>query len=87
MADNFEAIKNTLDTIRKEIDIRYGLDKLPFVKDTFRQIDYVLSKMHEWIQFSNLYKNHDAEVFMNAFEGYFRELNVMIDEMDSRKVY
>lgn len=83
---NFGNIKDTCEALKSEIDNRYSLNSLTGASITFQQIDYVLSKIEQWISSGNIVENKDAEVFMDAFKTYFNELEEMLDEMDSGKV-
>lgn len=83
---NFDLVKETCKSIKTEIDNRFGQNKLSGIKEIYRQIDYVLDKLELWINSKTIHGNLDAEVFMDAFKGYFTELEGMLGEIDRGEV-
>jgi hypothetical protein len=80
---NFSIIKSTIDSIKTELEKRYGkLSALPGVEDVIRRIDYIIKRMDGWVNENNLLNNNDAEVFMDSFSDRFEELEEMLREID-----
>jgi hypothetical protein len=80
---NFSIIKETIETIKNENIKRYGsISALQGIEDVLRRIDYIVQRVEKWIQDSELYKNFDAEVFLDSFYDRFKELEVMLKEID-----
>jgi hypothetical protein len=80
---NFNLIKETIDSIKKEIEKRYGkLSALQGLNDTIRRIDYIIQRLDNWIKNKKLMQNDDAEVFLDSFGDRFKELEEMLKEID-----
>ncbi|MEE1962756.1 hypothetical protein V1387_08680 [Allomuricauda taeanensis] len=80
---NFGLIKSAYENIKAEIIKRYtSLDALSGVKLLVVKLDYIVSRLDNWIQSKELYQNKDAEVFMDGFDDRFKELEEMLQEID-----
>lgn len=80
---HLDLIKKTHQSIKDGISERYGgSDVLESVKCITDKIDYVLDKMSAYFTNDEIFQNQDAEVFFDAFKGYFEELKGIISEID-----
>lgn len=81
---NFSEIQCAIDKIKKETEDRYqSISALPGLNEVIRKIDYILSKMSTWINENNLLNNNDAEIFWDSFTDRLKELNEMLEEIDT----
>ncbi len=81
---NFKIIKESIDNIKNEVERRYGsISSLSGLADVIRRIDYITNQIEIWIKNGELYKNDDAEVFLDSFTGRFEELEAMLKEIDN----
>lgn len=82
-SQNFNEVKRVYTNIKNGIIQRYGsIEALSGTKLLIEKIDYTLGKLEKWINDDRLNDNKDAEVFLDAFVGYFKELKKMISEID-----
>jgi len=80
---NFGLLKNAYKNIKAEIIKRYNtLDALSVVKLQIEKLDYIISRLENWIQSNQLHQNKDAEIFMDGFDDGFKELEEMLKEID-----
>lgn len=80
---HFNLIKQTIDKVKDEIIQRYGkISTLQGLDDLLRKIDYIIHKIGNWIQHSQLLNNGDAEVFLDSFADRMKELIGMLNEID-----
>ncbi|RIJ47345.1 hypothetical protein D1614_14585 [Maribellus luteus] len=80
---NFSIIQSTIDSVKKEIEKRYGkISALQGLEDVIRRVDYIVERMDGWIKESNLFNNSDAEVFMDSLSDRIDELEKMLKEID-----
>lgn len=82
---NFDSLKKVYESIKEEIESRYGINNLTGLADVVRRIDYILNRIETWLKDSQLLKNNDAEVFMDAFSSHFDEFRIMLKELDDDK--
>ena len=80
---NFGLLKSYYENIKGEIIKRYNtLDALSGVKLQVEKLDYIVSRLEEWIKAKQLHNNKDAEVFIDGFNDRFKELEELIREID-----
>ena len=79
---NFKEIMSTHTATKEALDKQYGLSSLPGAADVVRRIDYILSRLQSWVDQKALFKNDDAEVFLDAFSGHWEEYILMLKELD-----
>ncbi|MGL5683220.1 MAG: hypothetical protein ACRDDZ_09270 [Marinifilaceae bacterium] len=80
---NFDEIQRIHHRIKDGVTQRYGsIEAVSGVKILIDKIDYILAKLSEWIINNTLYKNKDAEVFLDAMTNYFMELKELLVEID-----
>ena len=79
---NFNSLKKVYESVKDELNIRYGISNLSGLADTVRRIDYILMRIETWLETNQLLSNSDAEVFMDAFSSHFDEFKTMLKELD-----
>lgn len=80
---NLNMIKQTHQNIKDGISQRYGgEDVLESTKLITDKIDYVLGKLTTYFADEGAFQKRDAEVFFDAFNGYFKEMRDILAEID-----
>lgn len=80
---NLDMIKQAHQNIKDGISDRYGgEDVLESTKHITDKIDYVLDKLNKYFADGEVCQDRDAEVFFDAFNGYFKELKGIMAEID-----
>ena len=75
-------MKKAIEKIRQELNIRYN-NRIPeTVKCIFRFQDYITAKIETWILNNEIYKNIEAEIFMDSFINQLEELREILIEID-----
>jgi hypothetical protein len=75
-------ITDSIEEIRKELNLRYN-DNLPIgISEVFRIIDYILAKFNRWQSENLLLDNDDAEIFLDSLDKQLNELGEMLKEID-----
>lgn len=75
-------VKNAIDEIRIELNIRYN-DNLPSgISEAFRLTDYIIIRFNEWWTEKTLLGNNDAEIFLDSLSNQLDELKEMLIEID-----
>lgn len=75
-------IKNALDEIRTELNIRYNNNLPSGISEVFRLTDYIIARFNEWWAENNLLENDDAEIFLDSLGKQLDELKEMLIEID-----
>lgn len=80
---NVKQLWNSCEQIKKGLSERYGdIGELPEGEYLVDKIDYLLSRINNWLSDGNLCGNKDAGVFMDAFEYNFDKLKEILSEAD-----
>jgi hypothetical protein len=75
-------LKDAIEEIRKELNIRYN-ENLPIgISEAFRLIDYIILRFNQWWTERTLLRNDDAEIFLDSLEKQLNELKEMLLEID-----
>ena len=75
-------LKESIEKIRKELNLRYN-DNLPIgISESYRIIDYILQRFNEWQKENQLFENNDAEIFLDSLDKQLNELREMLNEVD-----
>jgi len=72
---DFYDIKHIIEEIKLKVGNNFEGEGF---KDIFRRIDYILSRLEEWIQNEKIYENLDAEIFLDSFSDRLRELKSIL---------
>lgn len=75
-------ITKILAQIRIELEKRYNSELPESIVDNYKSTDYILSKFKEWTVGNSLYKNLDAEVFLDSLELKLDELVEILKDID-----
>jgi len=75
-------VKNALDEIRTELNIRYNNNLPSGISEVFRLTDYIIARFNEWWTENNLLQNDDAEIFLDSLGKQLDELKEMLIEID-----
>jgi len=75
-------VKNALDEIRIELNIRYNNNLPSGISEVFRLTDYIIARFNEWWTENNLLENNDAEIFLHSLGKQLDELKEMLIEID-----
>ena len=85
---NLNMIKQTHQNIKDGISQRYGgEDVLESTKLITDKIDYVLGKLTTYFADEGAFQKRDAEVFFDAFNGYFKEMRDILAEIDKEFLF
>lgn len=80
---DFRIIKNSYEKIKAGLIKRYiTIDALPDIKIQIEKLDFIILRLENWISTKQLYKNKDAEIFMNGFDDRFKEFEKMLKGID-----
>lgn len=75
-------ITDSVEKIKKELNLRYN-NNLPIgISEAFRIIDYILIRFNHWQNENLLLDNNDAEIFLDSLDKQLNELGEMLKEMD-----
>lgn len=75
-------VKDAIDSIRKELNLRYN-GSLPIgISETLRLIDYIIHRFNQWWTDKSLLGNDDAEIFLDSLKKQIKELEYMLNEID-----
>ncbi len=78
-----EEMKKSIESIRQELNLRYN-NKIPeIVECIFRLQDYTTAKIEKLILNNELYKNIEAEIFMDSFDNQLEQLRKILIEIDN----
>lgn len=77
-------IKNSIEIIRKELNIRYNKNLPIGISEVFRIIDYILLRFSNWQNENQLLGNDDAEIFLDSLDNQLNELKEMLEEIDEK---
>jgi hypothetical protein len=80
----FKHLKDEYEKIKQGLTNRYiTIDASPEVNEQVKKIDYIFSRMQGWMSECHIYKNPDADIFLDGlFDRLmeFKELLIQIDE-------
>lgn len=78
----YSEIARAINEVTAALNARYNNSIPSSLSDTLRLINHILAKVHHWIVSDALYKNTDAEIFMDSLSKQLDELEAMLKEVD-----
>jgi len=75
-------LKDAMDEIRKELNVRYNENLPSDIPEVFRLIDYIIHRFNQWWSERTLFGNDDAEIFLDSLKKQLNELKEMLLEID-----
>lgn len=78
----YSEIVRSINEITDGLNLRYNNSIPSSLSDTLRLINHILAQVNHWITTDKLYKNTDAEVFMDSLGKQLNELEGMLKEVD-----
>jgi hypothetical protein len=83
MADfGLNEMEKTIAKVKQELNTRYN-NRIPeSVECIFRLQDYIINKVEKWISNNEIYKNIEAEIYMDSFDKQLEELRTILTEID-----
>ncbi|MCE3295881.1 MAG: hypothetical protein K0R65_1595 [Crocinitomicaceae bacterium] len=78
------SVKDNIDKIRHELNLRYN-ENLPIgISESLRIIDYIIYRLNQWWNENTLLGNADAEIFLDSLKKQLEELEEMLTEIDEK---
>jgi hypothetical protein len=78
----YREIVRAINEVTTALNVRYNNSIPSSLSDTLRLINHILDKVNHWITTDRLYKNTDAEIFMDSLTKQLDELEAMLKEVD-----
>lgn len=75
-------IRESIEKIGKELDVRYNGNLPNSISEAFRLINYILYKFDRWQKQNQLLDNDDAEIFLDSLCNQLNKLEEMLKEID-----
>ncbi len=71
-----------IESLKMELKKRYNTKSNIYFDDVFELIDYILSKITEWIKNGQIENNIEAKIFMASLDNHLTYLNNSLEELD-----
>lgn len=82
--NNFNIVKETIETIKKEVEKRYfKISALQGLEDTLNLIEYVINRLKTTLINDKISDENELRIFIRSLRQNSEELFEMIDKIDS----